>query len=232
MFVRDKLSDSPLQRVWKKAKPPNPLRSPFTNVTVSLAHSPVCKHAFLALGGNLKNGTFSNLLFHFFSNFSTCLARNLSITLIIVDYLLFPGTEKRFIALKHSVAILWHKLTAAESQKHRYLFLFHVYYIFLELWNQFDFFLLLLSFLFQVQSTSWMPHQQYVMQPTVSALLLLHRVNAPGRLISRQLCLHVLLSVLCSAEHAEREIPISKYISIYSMHSPKNNLAVRPSSLN
>lgn len=81
-------------------------------------------------------------------------------------------------------------------------------------------------FLLQVQSTSWMPHQQYVMQPTVSASPVLTAVAALGRPISRRVCLCVLLSALRLARRVERETPIQK--KVYSLHFPKNNLAIHP----
>lgn len=76
--------------------------------------------------------------------------------------------------------------------------------------------LLFCVLLLQVQSTSWMPHQQYVMQPTVSAPPVL-----PAAALS-------LLSPVCAAlgqTCQERKSQLKKK-KVYSLHFPKNNLAL------
>lgn len=158
-----------------------------------------------------------------------------------IEYLVFPGTEQRFSALKHSVAILRPKLLVRSRVPSLFLCLRTKTLIIhplkhLVFWGTLFSCLLrifgilksicIFVFLLQVQSTSWMPHQQYVMQPTVSASPVLPAVAALGRPISRRVCLCVLLSALRLARRVERETPIQK--KLCSLHFPKNNLAIHP----
>lgn len=207
MFVCDKLSDSPPSpaRLKKDSPPPLPLHHRHCAIG-----SQLCLQTCISCA--CRKPEECHLLKSFIISFRTFFFYiPIFQKTYTIEYLVFPGTEQRFSALKHSAAILQPKLLVRSRVPSLFLCLRTKSLIIhplkhLAFWGAFFSFIAFFwnseinlhfcVFLLQVQSTSWMPHQQYVMQPTVSASPVLPAVAALGRPISRRVCLCVLLSAL------------------------------------